>query len=328
MDSNELDNIIEQFNKTSVLVIGDLMLDRYLSGTMSRISPEAPAPLIDITSESYVCGGAANAIDTICTLGGKVFAVGVVGEDWFGKRLIKLLKHEDVDTKGVIEIKERSTTVKTRVLVEKQQIIRLDQENRQAINESCTKSILDYIHENIERVDAIIISDYNKGVVTNTLLSGAINLAKKFEKPLVVYPKVEPFFDYKGVTIVIIDLEMASSTTGIRYINETSIRNMGQWLLTHLECEFILITDEKEGMSLFEKKGNVTHVPSMVKEVRNVTGTADTVASVIVLSLAAGVTSMLNSTRLANIAAGIILENPERKTVTQEELKRQITIIH
>jgi len=327
VNSEEQIKIIEQFDRASVLVIGDLMLDRYLNGTMSRISPEAPAPLIDISSESFRLGGAANAINNICALGGKVSAVGVVGDDWFGKRLIGLLKQENVDTTCVLEIKERPTTVKTRVIAGQQQIIRFDRENKDAINDGYSQSILDFISKNIERVDVILISDYNKGVVTNKLLEGTIDLAKKFKKPIIVYPKVEHFLDYKGVTIVITDLEKAGSVTGIRQINETSIRNMGQWLLTHLECEFVLITRGKEGLSLFEKNGSVTHMPSIAREVRNVTGSVDTVASVISLSLASGISTMIDSTHLANIAAGIVVEKLEARTVTRDELKHKINTI-
>jgi len=149
-------------------------------------------------------------------------------------------------------------------------------------------------------------------------------LAKKFKKPIIVYPKVEHFLDYKEVTIVITDLEKAGSVTGIRQINETSIRNMGQWLLTHLECEFVLITRGKKGLSLFEKNGNVTHVPSIADEVRNVTGTVDTVASIITLSLASGISPMIDSTHLANIAVGIVVGKREATAVTRDELKHKI----
>jgi D-beta-D-heptose 7-phosphate kinase/D-beta-D-heptose 1-phosphate adenosyltransferase len=319
--------IIEQFDRASVLVIGDLMLDRYLNGTMSRISPEAPAPLIDITSESFRLGGAANAINNICALGGKVLAVGVVGDDWFGKRLIGLLNREKVDTACVIEIKERPTTVKTRVIAGQHQIIRLDRECKDPVNDEYCQSILNFISKNIEHVDVILISDYNKGVITNKLLKGSIDLAKKFKKPIIVYPKVEQFLDYKGVTVVITDLEKAGSITGIRQINETSIRNMGQWLLTHLECEFVLITREKEGLSLFERNGSVTYVPSIADEVPKVTGTIDTVASIITLSLASGISNMIDSTYLANIAAGIVVERRVATTITKDELKHQINKI-
>ena len=327
MNSEEQIKNIEQFDRASVLVIGDLMLDRYLNGTMSRISPEAPAPLIDITSESFRLGGAANAIKTICALGGNVLAVGVVGEDWFGKRLIGLLKQEKVDTSCIIEIKERPTTVKTRVIAGQHQIIRLDRECKDPVNDEYCQSILDFISKNIEHVDVILISDYNKGVVTNKLLKGSIELGKKFKKPIIVYPKVGHFFDYKGVTVVITDLEKAGSVTGIRHINETSIRNMGQWLLTHLECEYVLITCGKDGVSLFEKNGSVTHIPSIADEVRNVTGTVDTVASIITLSLTSGVSNIIEATHLANIAVGIVVEKREATTITRDELKHKVNQI-
>lgn len=324
MTSEEQTKIIEHFDRASVLVIGDLMLDRYLNGTMSRISPDAPAPLIDINYECFRLGGAANAIHTLSTLGGKVLAAGVVGDDWFGKRLVGLLKLEKVDVTSVIKIKERPTTVKTRVIVGQQQIIRLDRENKDAINDEYSQSILDFIRNNIELMDVILIADYNKGVVTNNLLEGSIELAKKFKKPVIVYPKVEHFLNYQGVTIIITDLEKACSFTGIKHINETSIRNMGQWLLTHLECEFVLITRGNDGMSLFDEKGGVTHIPSIAKEVRNITGTVDTVASLVALSLATGVSNIIGSIHLANIAAGIVVEKPEAMTVTRAELKHWI----
>ena len=327
MNSEEQLKIIEQFDKASVLVIGDLMLDRYLNGIMSRISPEAPVPLIDITSENFRLGGAANAINNICALGGNVLAVGVVGDDWFGKRLIGLLKQEKVDTTCVIEIKERSTTVKTRVIAGQHQIIRLDRECKDPVNDEYCQFILDFISKNIELEDAILISDYNKGVITNKLLKGLIDLAKKFKKPIIVYPKIEHFLDYKGVTVVITDLEKAGSVTGIRQINETSIRNMGQWLLTHFECEFVLLTRGKDGLSLFEKNGSVTHISSISDEVRNVTGTVDTVASIITLSLASGISNMIDSTHLANIAVGIVVEKRAATDVTRDELKHKINQI-
>ncbi len=323
MDPEEQIKIVEHFNKATIMVIGDLMLDRYLNGTLSRISPEAPAPLVDITSESFRLGGAAHAISNICTLGGRVSAIGVVGDDWFGKRLIGLLKQENVDATCVVEIKERPTTVKTRVIAGETQIIRLDRECKDPVNDDYCQSILNNIKKNIEHMDAILISDYNKGVVTNKLMKGTISLAKIFKKPIVVYPKVEQFLDYKRVNLVITDLEKAGLVTGIRQINETSIRNMGHWLLSHLECEYVLITREKEGFILFEKNGNVTHIPSTVEEVRTVTGTVDIVASVISLSLASGI-NILESTYLANIAHGIIAEKRKATPITPDELKSKI----
>lgn len=324
MNKEELKEIVEHFDKTCVLVAGDLMLDKFITGTVSRISPEAPVPVVDVTSEIFKLGGAANAINNIRVLGGNVIAVGVVGDDWYGRKLVELLKQNEVNTECVIVSKERPTTVKTRVLAGagQYQIVRIDKEKRDAINHECTKTILDFLNKKIEDVDALFISDYDKGVVTNRLLEGLIPLSKKFDKPIIAAPKVEHFLDYKGVTIVITNIEKAGVVTGISQINETSIRNMGQWLLTHLECEYVLITQGKDGMSLFEKSGNVTHISAIAKEVGNNTGAGDMVASLIALSLASDHTKMADSAILANIAAGIIIE--KTGAVTRDELKCQI----
>ncbi len=324
MNIEELKETVENFDKKCILVVGDLMLDKFIKGTVSRISPEAPVPVIDVTSENFRLGGAANAIGNIRVLGGNVIAIGAVGDDWYGRKLTEMLKMEGVDTEYVIIDKKRPTTVKTRIIAGQQQIVRIDREKRDAIGYESTKTIMDVLIEKIEDVDAFLISDYDKGVVTNTLLEGLIPLARKYSKPIVVHPKVEHFLDYKGVTIVITNLENASMVTGIRQINETSIRNMGQWLLTHLECEYVLITRERDGMSVFEKSGNVTHIPAITREERNVRGAGDIVSSLIALSLASGVTNMINSATLANIAASIIIGKSGAVKVTRNELKHQI----
>ena len=320
MNSVDFTKIIQHFEKVSVLVIGDLMLDRYLCGTMSRISPEAPVPLIDITSENFRLGGAANAMNTIRSLGGKVVAAGIVGDDWFGKRLIGLLKQDNIDTSCVLEMKERPTTVKTRVMAGQYPVIRMDRESKIPIDEAYSKIILDFIASHIEQVDAILISDYNKGVVTNRLLRGSIDLAKTNDKPIILYPKIDPLLDYSGITTIITDREKATSITGIRQINETSIRNMGHWMLSHFRCESVLITREADGLSLFEKNDTVTHIPPMISEVRNLTGVVDAVASTVTLSLASGVSCMAESAYLGGAAAGIVASKRNATSVTRKEL--------
>jgi len=321
---DRLKEIVEQFDKAHVLVIGDFMLDKFIQGTVSRLSPEAPVPVVDVVSEIFRPGGAANAISNIGALGGNAVAVGVIGDDWNGRKLTDLLKQYGVDTECIIVSKERPTTVKTRIIAEQQQIVRIDREKRDAINYEDTKTILDFLNEKINDVDAILISDYDKGVVTNRLVEGLMPLAKKFDKPVIVHPKVVHFLDYKGATIVNSNLERASTVTGISQINETSIRNMGQWLLTQLECEYVLITRGNDGMSLFERSGGVTHIPAAVNEVYDVVGVGagDTVTSVIALSLACGVTNMVNSAILANMAAGIVVGKQGSAAVTRDELKQ------
>lgn len=324
MKINELNEMVDRFDKTCVLVLGDLMLDKFIYGIVTRISPEAPVPVVDVISEIYRPGGAANAIGNIRALGGKVIAIGVIGDDWYGRKLIELLNKDTVDTKFVIVSKDRPTTLKTRIIAGGQHIVRIDMEGRNAVGHEITEKILDYLNKIIDYIDVILISDYDKGVITNELLEGVILLGKKNLKPVVAYPKVEHFLDYKGVTIVITNLERASSFTGISQINETSIRNMGQWLLTHLECDCILITQGKEGMSLFDKNGSVIHIPSISKEVKDETGAGDTVSSLFALSLATGAPDWDNSSILANMAAGIVIEKYGNRFVTKEELKDRI----
>ena len=326
MNIEELKEIIEQFSNARVLVIGDLMLDKFIQGTVSRLSPEAPVPVVDVISETFRPGGAANAITNIRALGGNVVAVGVTGDDWNGRKLRELLKQDNVDTECIIAGKKWQTTVKTRIIAAQQQIVRIDREKQAEIGDEDTKTIQDFLNKKIDDVDAILISDYDKGMVTNRLLEDLIPLAKKFGKPVVVHPKVVHFLDYKGVTIVNSSIERASTVTGIHQVNETSIRNMGQWLLTQLECEYVLITCGNDGMSLFERSGCVTQIPAVTEKMCNVTGVGagDTVTSLIALSLASGVTNMVNSAILANIGAGVVVEKLGTATLTRDELKDRL----
>lgn len=322
---DKLKRIVVRFDSASILMIGDVMLDRFIIGTVSRISPEAPVPVVDFTSETLKPGGAANAINNIKTLGGDVIAAGVIGDDVNGRKLIDLLEQAGINTEGFIVIHDRPTTVKTRIMTGQQQIVRIDREKRHSIDYKHTHQILDFVKTKIDKIDAIIISDYDKGIITNKLLEGLMSLSKKYNKPVIVDPKVEHFMDYKGVTSVISNLRGASAATRISAINETSIRNMGQWILTQLECEYVLITRGKNGISLFEKKGDVIHIPTVVREVYDVTGVRDTITSVVALNLAVGA-EMVDAATIANIAAGIVIEKIGTATVTKDELMHQLDL--
>ena len=324
MNTEKQKEIIRHFDQSTILVVGDLMLDRYLHGTMTRISPDAPAPLIEISSENFRLGGAANAINTVCEMGGEVLAAGVVGDDWFVRRLIHLLNQKNVDTSGLIESKERPTTVKTRVIASHQYILRLDRENREKIPPESTRHILEFINANIDKIDAVLLSDYDKGVVSQMLIDGVLRATGTAAKPVIVFPKITNFFNYNGVSLVITDLEKASSLTGIRQINETSIRNMGQWMLTHLECDHILITQGNDMMSLFVKNGKVTHMSARSGELHNITGNIDTIASVIALCLASGISTLDDAVQMAIIAAQVVPENAECTFLTREQLMQTL----
>lgn len=322
----ELKKVVERFESARILAIGDVMLDRFILGTVSRISPEAPVPVVDLTSETFKPGGAANAINNIRALGGEVIAVGIIGDDVSGKKLIDLLKQSGINTEGIIVIQNRPTIVKTRIIAGQQQIVRIDREKRDGLDNEWVQKILGFVNTKINDIDAILISDYDKGVITNKLLEDVIPLAKKYNKPIIVDPKVEHFLDYKGVTIVTPNIKEASAATGISPINETSIRNMGQWLLTQLECDTVLITRGKDGMTLFENDGAVIHIPTVAREVFDVTGAGDTVTGVVALCLAVDAV-MVDAAIIANTAAGIVVGKLGTATATKEELKHQLDIL-
>ena len=322
----ELKEVVERFESARILAIGDVMLDRFILGTVSRISPEAPVPVVDLTSETFKPGGAANAINNIRALGGEVIAVGIIGDDVSGKKLIDLLKQSGINTEGILVIQNRPTIVKTRIIAGQQQIVRIDREKRDGLDNEWVQKILGFLNTKIKDIDAILISDYDKGVITNKLLEDVIPLAKKYNKPIIVDPKVEHFLDYKGVTIVTPNIKEASAATGISPINETSIRNMGQWLLTQLECDTVLITRGKDGMTLFENDGAVIHIPTVAREVFDVTGAGDTVTGVVALCLAVGAV-MVDAAIIANTAAGIVVGKLGTATATKEELKHQLDIL-
>jgi len=322
----DLKAVINKFDDTHILVIGDMMLDQYIMGTVSRISPEAPVPIVDFSSEIFKPGGAANAISNIRSLGGKVIPVGIIGNDMNGRKLINLLKKNRINTEGIFTIQNRPTIIKTRIIAAQQQIMRIDQENRNNLENKWNQKIFDFINSQIYNVDAILISDYDKGLITDKLIETVVSIARKNNKPIIVDPKVDHFLIYKDITVITPNLKEASIATGINFINEASIVNMGQWLLAKLRCDAVLITRGKDGMSLFEKNGNVAHIPTVARAVFDVTGAGDTVTAVVTLCLATGA-GMIESATIANVAAGLVVEKLGTATVTKEELKKRIHIL-
>jgi D-glycero-beta-D-manno-heptose-7-phosphate kinase len=322
IEFQELSGIVEKMGNARVLVIGDLMLDKFIRGTITRISDEAPVPVLDFSSEVVRPGGAANAISNIRALGGDVTAVGVIGNDPEGKCLLELLSQRGVNISGILICENRRTTQKTRIISEKfqQNILRIDNNNPSDLTPDITKTLLDRITEIIESVDTILISDYNDGVITTELLEVLIPLVKLKGKTIVVDSKGEHFLDYCDVDLVKVDHQVASAITGVGEINETSIRNIGQWMLTHLGSENVLITQGKDGMTLFNKKGDVFHIPSIAKNIMELTGVADTVGAVIALSLSVDRLRILDAAVLANTTAGIKVGKIGTATVTRQEL--------
>lgn len=313
------------FSKARILVIGDFILDQFVWGSVERISPEAPVPVVHVQRESYMPGGSLNVANNIHTLGGTVFPCGVVGRDLEGRMLLKVIRREGIDPGGIVYDAERPTSLKTRVIAHSQQVVRFDREKVHHIREDHLKKILQFVHQRIKAIDAIVIEDYGKGVVRPELLKRVLRLAKRFRKPVLVDPKENNFSYYAGVTALTPNRKEAyAGFENGRVSNRSySLEEVGRGLLKKLKCEAVLITLGEDGMELFEKSGRMTHIPTAAREVYDVSGAGDTVIATFGLALAAGA-PMREAALLSNMAAGIVVGKLGTATVTPEELQRAI----
>ena len=315
--------IIDKFSKAKILVIGDLILDEFLWGDVSRISPEAPVPVVWVRSESFMPGGAANVANNIKALGADVYLAGVVGMDERGRVLTDALRCKGIDVGGIVIDEERPTTLKTRVIAHKQQVVRIDKEKMHGLSKSMINGIIDYVKTIINDIDAIIIEDYGKGVIMPHLLEGVLRLAKKHKKIVNVDPKEEHFHYYKNVTAITPNHHEASQAIGIKIKGNDNLIKIGRKLLTKLKCKAVLMTLGENGMQLFEKKGSFTHIPTVAQDVFDVSGAGDTVISTFTLALASQA-SMLDAAYISNIAAGIVVGKVGIAVLTQKELLSRI----
>ncbi len=320
MNHNELLPYISKFPEAQILVIGDLMVDEYIWGNVSRISPEAPVPVVSVTSESLRLGGAGNVVNNIHMLGGKVLLTGVVGNDDMGRKVIHDLHKMGLETKGVIVEPERVTTVKTRIIAQHQQVVRYDREITRPIQPGNIQQILSLLEAGIRGFDAVLVSDYGKGVVCETLMEGVRSLTQKAGKILAVDPKVKNFPFFREVSIITPNHYEAAEAAGRWILNEEDLLAVGRTLLMRLQAKSVLITRGEKGMTLFQDSGEVTYIPTMAKEVYDVTGAGDTVISVLTLALASGA-SAKEAAILSNIAAGIVVGEVGTATIKTSELE-------
>lgn len=323
-EKKRLTSLIDRFTRTRVLVVGDVMLDHYIWGDVSRISPEAPVPVVNVTRETLLLGAAANVVNNIRALGGIVDVCGVIGHDDAGKRLQRMLEEQGIPTNGLVEDPARPTTIKTRVIAHHQQVVRFDRETKQGISRESHRRIFEHVTRRVqEGLDAIIISDYCKGVVTSGLVRDIVRLARRREIVVSVDPKVSHFGIYSGVTILTPNVKEASLGSRIEIEDDRSLLRAGKSLLTRLKCDAVLITRGEHGMSLFERSGRITHIPTEARDVFDVTGAGDTVISALTLAMAAGA-SRVEAARLSNIAAGIVVAVVGTATVSPEKLKARV----
>ena len=314
-----LKKILDKFSKLKILVIGDLILDEFLWGDVSRISPEAPVPVVWVRSESFMPGGAANVANNINAIGATVYLAGVIGNDERGRILKEQLKEKGMKTEGLFSDDTRPTTLKTRVIAHHQQVVRIDKEEMNELKRSLIDKIIGYTKQIIDEIDGIIIEDYGKGVITPRLLREVLKVAKAHKKIVTVDPKEEHFSYYKGVTSITPNHLEASKFTGIKFKDDRTLLRIGKALMVKLGCESVLITLGENGMQLFEKGDKITYIPTVAQDVFDVSGAGDTVIGIFTLALASGA-KKIAAARLANIAAGIVVGKVGIGVVTQEEI--------
>lgn len=311
-------DFLRKFKNTGILVIGDLMVDQYVWGRVKRISPEAPVPVVEVTNENLLLGGAANVAHNILSLDGKVYIAGVVGSDDTGKILISKLRETGINTDGIVIDKDRPTTVKTRVIAHSQQVVRFDKEIRSDISHATMSLILDYVKECIHGIKGIIISDYCKGMITKTLVAKILHLAGS-RVFVAVDPKIGHFEYYRGVGLITPNINEASFGSGIDVVDEKTLIAAGKTLLKKIHCHSLVITRGDEGMTLFDRNGRVTHIPTCAKEVYDVSGAGDTVIAALTLSHAAGAT-LRDAAIIANHAAGVVVGKVGTAVATRNEI--------
>lgn len=314
---DRLEELLERTRSVRVLVLGDIMLDVYLRGNASRISPEAPVAVVRIEDQDLALGGAANVATNVVALGAGCSVVGCIGTDDAGRDLVAELAACGIDADGVVTAEDRPTTVKTRIMVRNQQVARYDRETDSEVSPPVAARLLDAIRARTAAVDAVVLEDYNKGVLTPLVIRGAMEAARAHGKPVIVDPKFKHFFQYHGATVFKPNLlELTAAMRGASYPEEAA------WLQDtrdELGCENLLVTLGEDGMALVTRENEYVRVPTVARSVYDVSGAGDTVTAVLAIALAAGA-DVVEAAILANHAAGIEVGKAGVATVSATEL--------
>ncbi|MGH7198318.1 MAG: D-glycero-beta-D-manno-heptose-7-phosphate kinase [Candidatus Omnitrophota bacterium] len=320
---SRLKSVISSFKQAKVLVVGDLILDEFIWGSVSRISPEAPVPVVWVDSENFMPGGASNVANNIRALDGEVFIAGIVGEDARGEILQSQLRKRGIFCEGIFVDSHRPTTQKTRVIAHHQQVVRIDRETVHAVPEHLLKQIIGFVRDRIKEVDAVIIEDYGKGVIVPRLVKEIVKIAKKHDRIITVDPKETHFAYYKGVTTITPNHHEAASAVGFAIKDEASLRKAGKSLLQKLRCESVLITLGENGMALFVRGKPMEKIPTIAKEVFDVSGAGDTVIGTYTLARACKATPV-EAAHVSNCAGGIVVGKVGVATTSAEELLQHV----
>lgn len=303
----------------TVLVAGDVMLDAYVSGSASRISPEAPVPVVSASTRRYLPGGAANVAANILALGSRVALAGVTGVDDSAVRLRRELESKGADLNALVEDASRVTTTKTRITASGQQIVRFDEEDRSPLPDTIEGLLRERCRDLLARVDACVISDYAKGVMGDSFCRWLIGEAVNRRKPIVVDPKSRDLSRYRGATVITPNLKETAAAAGEVIETSGDLANAAGRLLPGIAPSALLVTRGEDGMSLFEQQRAARHLPALKNEVADVTGAGDTVAGVLAIALGLELT-LAEAAAIANIAAGVAVGHPGTWAVRREEL--------
>jgi len=312
---------LNKISKVRILVIGDVMLDRYWWGNVNRISPEAPVPIVNLEKISLTVGGAANVAANIAGLGAEPFLVGVIGNDSESDLIVANLTEKNVSTDFLVQSKERLTTVKTRIIAHNQQIARIDQEIKDDLNVADEKNVWEHTKKLLGQVEIVIVSDYGKGVITNNLLSRLITTCKSQGKSVLIDPKGKNYAKYKGAAMLTPNRFEVAEACGLEHYNQTLIEESGHKLLSELSLKYLLITQGEDGMTLFEQNRKAVHLPVESRNVYDVTGAGDTVIACLAVSMGAGA-DFLEAANLANRAAGLVIEQVGTTAISMEMLNQ------
>ncbi|MCE9582288.1 MAG: D-glycero-beta-D-manno-heptose-7-phosphate kinase [Planctomycetes bacterium] len=315
--------LLRAFGRPRILVAGDLLLDRYLWGKVERISPEGPIPILHVQREEERPGGAANVATNLVALGARAACAGAVGDDAAGKQLLAVMKAAGIDTSAVVTDASKPTPIKTRCIAQSQQMLRVDREKTSALAPKSERELIKRIDKQVAKCDLVVISDYNKGVLTDAVLSAVMKAGKKRGKPVIVGPKGDSYGKYWGCTAVAPNLKELRIATGMPAGTDDEIRQAAESLLSELGCEFVLVTRGDKGMSLFRPGGKPLHVAARPRQVYDVAGAGDTSVATLGLALACGA-SPEDAVRLANTAGGIAVTKVGVATVTRQEIMEDL----
>jgi D-glycero-beta-D-manno-heptose-7-phosphate kinase len=305
ISNDRLLSLKQNFDGKKIAVIGDMMLDGYYWGDVKRISPEAPVPVLEIENEFFRFGGAANCALNLLKLGAVPIPIGIIGYDSNGSIFKSLLQENGIEEEGIITDEERPTTTKTRVIANNQHVVRIDKESKSFLDKNTEMKILNYLKSKATDLDGVILQDYNKGVLTPSLIINIIEFANKNDILITVDPKFDNFFSYKNVTVFKPNRKETENVFGIRIRSKEEIVLAGESLLEKMNAKYILLTLGEDGLAVFSNEEKIRRMPTKARKVADVSGAGDTVISTLTLAMAAGA-NIYEACYLSNYAAGIV----------------------